>query len=226
MKYLCTSETLFSTINKLNEGIGTVVVRDVGEIFGPAIKKEVPAVYNSIKNYFFATPKPALTPSERIVLNTHAKQTLTVEPQVPFTVEQPVTYPLTPYRAPASTNPIVHTPPKEIMIPGRNRKGEIEPYRESKPKNAIEPYKFEKIKTDPDQNPIVKTNRDPDPKPKVKEPKPPKGKESRPKFPFPFGGVDTPNRGSGSINEPSSESDIPLNLRVDSIGSYATRQRM
>ena len=101
-----------------------------------------------------------------------------MEPQVPFTVEQPVTYPLTPYRAPASTNPIVHTPPKEIMIPGRNRKGEIVPYRESKPKNAIEPYKFEKIKADTDPKPIVK----PDPKPKVKEPNNdcPPGKEWNP----------------------------------------------
>ena len=221
MKYLCTSETLFTTINKLNEGVGTVVVRDVGEIFGPAIKKEVPALYNSIKNYFFARPKPALSQAEKIVLDTHVKPTLPVEPQVPFTVEQPVTYPLTPYRAPASTNPIVHTPPKEIMIPGRNRKGEIVPYRESKPKNAIEPYKFEKIKADTDPKPIVK----PDPKPKVKEPKP-KVKEPGPKFGFPFGGIDTPNRGAGSINEPASMSDLPLNLRVDSIGSYATRQRM
>ena len=203
MKYLCTSETLFSTINQLNE-----FRKPLGDFVISAAEREVPAVYNSIKNYFYARPKPALTTVEKETLQ-----------RIPFTFEQPVTYPITPYRAPASTNSIVHTPPKEIMIPGRNRKGEIEPYRESKPKNAIEPYKFEKIKVDPDPKPIVK--RDPDPKPK-----PPKVKESRPKFPFPFGGIDTPDRGAGSINEPASMSDLPLNLRVDSIGSYATRQRM
>ena len=213
MKYLCTSETLFATINKLNEGIGTVIVRDVGEIIGPSVTRAI----KSIKNPFYTKLTPALNPVEKNILNT----TLPKETKIPFTVEQPVTYPITPYRAPASTNPIVHTPPKEIMIPGRNSKGEIVPYRESKPKNAIEPYKFEKIKADTDPKPLVK----PDPKPKVKEPKP-KVKETIPKFGFPFGGLKTPDRGSASINEPSSESDLPLNLRVDSIGSYATRQRM
>ena len=221
MKYLCTSETLFTTINKLNEGVGTVVVRDVGEIFGPAIKKEFPALYNSIKNYFFATPKPALRHYEKSVLDAQVKA-----PSNP-TVPMEVTYPSEPWKAPLNPNPIVHAPPQEIGIPGRNTKlakgtkGEIVPYRESKPKNAIEPYKFEKIKADTDPKPIVK----PDPKPKVKEPKP-KVKEPGPKFGFPFGGIDTPDRGAGSINEPASMSDLPLNLRVDSIGSYATRQRM
>ena len=223
MKYLCTSETLFSTINQLNE-----FRKPLGDFVISAAEREVVPFVRSVKNYFFATPKPALTPGEQMVLNTHVKPTLPVEPRVPFTVEQPVTYPLTPYRAPATTNPIVHTPPKEIMIPGRNRKGEIEPYRETKPKNAIEPYKFEKIKVDPDPDPKPIVKRDPDPKPKPPDPKPkpPKVKESRPKFPFPFGGIDTPDRGAGSINEPASMSDLPLNLRVDSIGSYATRQRM
>jgi hypothetical protein len=222
MKYLCTSETLFSTINQLNE-----FRKPLGDFVISAAEREVVPFVRSVKNYFFATPKPALRHYEKRVLDTQVTTTLPVEPRVPFTVEQPVTYPLTPYRAPATTNPIVHTPPKEIMIPGRNRKGEIVPYRESKPKNAIEPYKFEKIKVDPDPKPIVKRDpdpivkRDPDPKPK-----PPKVKESRPKFPFPFGGIDTPDRGAGSINEPASMSDLPLNLRVDSIGSYATRQRM
>ena len=225
MKYLCTSETLFSTINQLNE-----FRKPLGDFVISAAEREVVPFVKSIKNTFFK-PSPALTSDEIIVLNRNvippSKPTIPVQPRVPFTVEQPVTYPLTPYRAPATTNPIVHTPPKEIMIPGRNRKGEIEPYRESKPKNAIEPYKFEKIKVDPDPKPIVKRDpdpigkRDPDPKPK-----PPKVKESRPKFPFPFGGIDTPDRGAGSINEPASMSDLPLNLRVDSIGSYATRQRM
>jgi hypothetical protein len=212
MKYLCTSETLFSTINQLNE-----FRRAIGDVLIPAAEREilpiVRSVENSIENYFFATPKPALNQGEKEVLK-----------RVPFTIETPKSYPITPYRAPASTNSIVHTPPKEIMIPGRNRKGEIEPYRESKPKNAIEPYKFEKIKVDPEPKSIVKV--DPEPKPIVKPEPKPKVKESRPKFPFPFGGIDTPNRGAGSVNEPASISDLPLNLRVDSIGSYATRQRM
>ena len=215
MKYLCTSETLFTTINKLNEGIGTVVVRDVGEIIGPAIRKDLQTVFKSIDNYFYAKPKPALRHYEKSVLDAQVKA-----PSNP-TVPMEVTYPSEPWKAPFNPNPIVHTPPKEIMIPGRNRKGEIVPYRESKPKNAIEPYKFEKIKADTDPKPIVK----PDPRPKVKEPKP-KGKGPGPKFGFPFGGIDTPDRGAGSINEPASMSDLPLNLRVDSIGSYATRQRM
>lgn len=214
MKYLCTSETLFTTINKLNEGIGTVVVRDVGEIIGPAIKKDLQTVLKSIDNYFYAKPKPALRHYEKSVLDAQVKATS--NPTVPMEV----TYPSEPWKAPANTNPIVHAPPQEIGIPGRNTKlakgtkGEIVPYRESKTKNAIEPYKFEKIKADPDPKPIVK----PEPKPKVKE--------TLPKFGFPFGGIDTPNRGAGSINEPASISDLPLNLRVDSIGSYATRQRM
>jgi hypothetical protein len=204
MKYLCTSETLFTTINKINEGLGSVVVRDIGEIIAPTVTRAV----KSIKNPFYTTLTPALTPVEKNVLNT----TLPKETKIPFTFEQPVTYSITPYRAPASTNPIVHTPPQELIIPGRNRKLLTVPKKESK--NAIEPYKFEKIKTDPEPKPIVK----PEPKPKVKE--------TKAKFAFPFGGIDTPDRGAGSINEPASISDLPLNLRVDSIGSYATRQRM
>lgn len=216
MKYLCTSETLFDTINKINEGIGSVVIRDIGEIIGPTVTRAV----KSIKNPFYTKLTPALNPVEKNIVNT----TLPKETKIPFTVEQPVTHPITLYRAPASTNSIVHTPPKEIMIPGRNSKGEIVPYRESKSKNAIEPYKFEKIKADTDPKSIVKV--DPEPKPIVKPEPKPKVKESGPKFGFPFGGIDTPNRGSGSVNEPASISDLPLNLRVDSIGSYATRQRM
>ena len=214
MKYLCTSETLFTTINKLNEGIGTVVVRDIGEIIGPAMERELPAVYKSIKNYLFAQPKPALTQAEKFVLDTQVKA-----PSKP-TVPMELTYPSEPWKAPANTNPIVHAPPQEIGIPGRNTKlakatkGDIALYRKPKAKNEIEPYKFEKIKVDPEPKPIVK----PIPKPKVNE--------TLPKFGFPFGGLKTPDRGSASINEPSSESDLPLNLRVDSIGSYATRQRM
>tara|TARA_R110000868_G_scaffold388139_2_gene656924 strand:+ start:635 stop:1303 length:669 start_codon:yes stop_codon:yes gene_type:complete len=222
MKYLCTSETLFSTINQLNE-----FRRAIGDVVIPAAERKVVSLVKSIENTFFK-PTPALTSVEKEILirQRSGTQTLPTETQrIPFTFEQPVIYPITPYRAPASTNSIVHTPPKEIMIPGRNRKGEIEPYRESKPKNAIEPYKFEKIKVDPDQNPIVKTNRDPDPKPREEEPKL-KDKRVKGKFPFPFGGIDTPDRGAGSVNEPASISDLPLNLRVDSIGSYATRQRM
>jgi hypothetical protein len=141
-----------------------------------------------------------------------------------------LTYSSEPWKAPANTNPIVHAPPQEIGIPGRTTKlakatkGDIALYRKPKPKNAIEPYKFEKIKVDPEPKAIVKV--DPEPKPIVKPEPKPKVKETIPKFGFPFGGLKTPDRGSASINEPSSESDLPLNLRVDSIGSYATRQRM
>jgi hypothetical protein len=109
------------------------------------------------------------------------------------------------------------------MIPGRNRKGEIEPYRETKPKNAIQPFKFQKIKTDPEETRLKLRDEDPIVR---KEESKLKDKKVKGKFPFPFGGIDTPNRGAGSINEPASISDLPLNLRVDSIGSYATRQRM
>jgi hypothetical protein len=209
MKYLCTSETLFATINKLNEDIKGRVVREVGEILLPSVEKTVERAIKSTKNYFYGKPtiSPLLDPAEKQILNNLYKP--------------PATYPLVPYKAPANTNPIVHAPPQEIGIPGRNTKGQIAVYRKPKAKNEIEPYKFEKIKADTDPKPIVK----PDPKPKVKEPKP-KVKEAPPKFGFPFGGIDTPNRGAGSINEPASISDLPLNLRVDSIGSYATRQRM
>ena len=215
MKYLCTSETLFTTINKLNEGIGTVVVRDVGEIIGPAIRKDLQTVFKSIDNYFYAKPKPALRHYEKSVLDAQVKA-----PSNP-TVPMEVTYPSEPWKAPLNPNPIVHAPPQEIGIPGRNTKlakgtkGEIALYRKPKAKNEIELYKFEKIKVDPAPKPIVKP---PAPKPKVKE--------TFPKFGFPFGGIDTPDRGAGSINDPASMSDLPLNLRVDSIGSYATRQRM
>jgi hypothetical protein len=200
MKYLCTSETLFATINKINEGI--ISGKNV-------IKYAEPAVTRSIKNLFFT---PAAHPIVRVEPNVKETIPVEVKPQTPFTFEQPKTYPITPYKAPANTNSIVHTPPQELIIPGTNRKLLTGPKKETK--NAIEPYKFEKIKTDPEPKPIVK----PEPKPKVKE--------TKAKFPFPFGGIDTPNRGAGSINEPASISDLPLNLRVDSIGSYATRQRM
>lgn len=208
MKYLCTSETLFATINKLNEDIKGRVVREVGEILIPSVEKTVERAIKSTKNYFYGKPtiSPLLDPAEKQILDNIYKP--------------PATYPLVPYKAPATTNPIVPAPPQEIGIPGRNTKlakgtkGEIALYRKPKAKNQIEPYKFEKIKTDTAPKPIVK----PVPKPKVKE--------TLPKFGFPFGGIDTPNRGAGSINEPASISDLPLNLRVDSIGSYATRQRM
>jgi hypothetical protein len=221
MKYLCTSETLFATINQLNE-----FRKPLGDFVISAAEREVVPFVRSIKNTFFK-PNPTLTPDEIIVLNRNvippSKPTIPVDPKVPFTFEPPVTYPITPYGTPVTTNPIVPTLPKEIMIPGRNRKGEIEPYRETKPKNAIQPFKFQKIKTDPEETRLKLRDEDPIVR---KEESKLKDKKVKGKFPFPFGGIDTPNRGAGSINEPASISDLPLNLRVDSIGSYATRQRM